>query len=176
MKVSWKMEGGPELAAALNGLPKRVRKNVLREVLTDVGEPMRRRMGALAPRDPGAPDLADNIVISPSTRAGVDESGVSLKADEFQAAVAIGPARGFFYGLYQEFGTIHHGPQPFARPAFDADAPKAVTEIGRRLWVELAGRGISRSGTSDSGLDDSGTRGTEGLGDGNSQTSGGTGL
>jgi hypothetical protein len=44
-----------------------------------------------------------------------------------------------------EFGWVNHpDAHPFARPAFDTEAPKALTEIGRRLWTELAGKGVTR--------------------------------
>lgn len=144
MKFTVKFEGGKELAAALNQLPSRVSRRVLLEVLTDVAEPVRARMGQLAPREPGAPDLADNMVISQARRIGSVEGGQWVSSEPTQAAVAVGPSKEFFYGLYQEYGTSRHGAQPFGRPAFDSEAPKALSEIGRRLWVELAARGISR--------------------------------
>lgn len=147
--IQVRFEGGKELADALNGLPLRVRKKTLREVLKDAAEPMRRGMASNAPRAEGAPDIADNMVISATNRIGDTESFAgSVKADEFQAAVAVGPARGFLYGFFLEWGTVKMSPRAFARPAFDTHAGKALVEIGRRLWVELAGRGISRSRTS----------------------------
>lgn len=151
MKFSVKFEGGVELAAALNALPKRVGRRVLLQVLKDVAEPMRAAMASKAPREPGAPDLADNMAISVAQRIGSVDGGKWEKATETQAAVAVGPAKAFFYGIMQEYGTVRHGAQPFARPAFDQHAQKVLTEIGRRLWIELAAKGISRSAGSLSG-------------------------
>lgn len=142
MKVSFRIEGGKELADALNRLPARVGARVKREVLKDIAEPMRARMGQFAPRAPGAPDIADNMVISNARFVGGE------KTDAHMQAVAVGPATGFYYSVFLEYGTVHMSAQPFARPAFDAEAPKALQELSRRLWVELAGRGIGRTGTS----------------------------
>lgn len=156
MKFTVRFEGGAELAKALNQLPPKVSRRVLLEVLKDVAEPMRAAMAMKAPREPGAPDLADNMAVSVANRIGSVGGGKWQAAGETQAAVAVGPAKGFFYGIYQEFGTVRHGAQPFARPAFDSHAPKALTEIGRRLWVELAAKGISRTAGSLSGAIDEG--------------------
>lgn len=141
---SVRFEGGAELAATLNALPSALSTRVLREVLKDVAEPMRERMSQLAPREPGAPDLADNIWISNASMLGSTEGGRWRRAEEGEVSVAVGPTKGFFYGLYQEYGTIRHGAQPFMRPAFDSEAPRAVPEIAERLWVVLASHGVHR--------------------------------
>lgn len=140
--VSMRFEGGQELAKVLASLPTRVSRSVQREALFAVAEPMRARMARLAPREPGAPDIADNIVVS-GGRGGKDKFG-----DEKAISVAIGPAKGFFYGFYQEYGTARHGAQPFARPAFDGEVPKIPAALAQALWIELAGKGFGfRSGT-----------------------------
>lgn len=141
MKMTVRFEGGKELAAALNSLPPRVRGSKAREVLRDAAEPMRALMGKLAPREPGPPDMADSMTISNVRK--VD----GARTDDKSQAVAVGPSKDAYYAKFQEFGTVHHSAQPFARPAFDSEAGKALKEIGRRLWVELAARGIGRSVT-----------------------------
>lgn len=137
MKVSVRIEGGAELAKVLNDLPKRVSKRVLRNALEAAGEPIRQGMARLAPREPGAPDLADHMVISGTRVEG-------LQDNDQTAAVAIGPEREFFYGFFQEWGTAFHGAQPFARPAFDSGVDRALKEITSALWTELAAVGIAR--------------------------------
>jgi len=142
---SMKIEGGKALAEALNSLSARVRRNVLVKVLTEAAEPTRSRASALAPHEPGPPDIRENIVVSRFRKAiGVD--GILGRQDEFQATVAIGPAKGFTYGLYQEYGTVRHGAQPFMRPAFDTEATKAIPVVGEALWRELSARGIHPMG------------------------------
>lgn len=141
MKISMKIQGGAELAKALNALPVRVSKKVMREVLAVAAGPIRSGMESKAPRAPGAPDLADHIVIGNARVEGLIDNDQT-------AAVAIGPERSYYWGLFQEFGTMHHGAQPFARPAFEAGVDKALSEIVRGTWTALAARGISRSSTS----------------------------
>lgn len=138
MTPKMKLVGGPELAKTLAGLSTRLSRSVKREALLSVAEPMRASMARRAPRGPDAPHVADNIVVS-GGRGGVDEFG-----DEKAVSVAIGPARGFPNGFWQEFGTVHHGAQPFVRPAFDAEAPKVVQALVPTIWRELAGKGIQR--------------------------------
>src|SRR5690606_2344940 len=37
----------------------------------------------------------------------------------------------------QEFGTAHHGPQPFARPAWDAAKGGAIDTVKSEMWSEI---------------------------------------
>lgn len=153
--ISLKVTGTEEFTRALRALPERVRRPVLRDALSDAAEPIRRRMGELAPRAPGLPDLAENMVVSAVTEV----EGTRLP--ETSAAVAIGPARllkgsysvvsritgrvrtiGYsFYAYFQEFGTVHHRPQPFARPAFEREHSKALGIYGKAIWTALTARG-----------------------------------
>lgn len=141
MKMTMRFEGGRELAAALAALPARVSKRVVKEALVEAAEPMRASAAQMAPREPGAPDIADNIVIS-AGRGGKDEFG-----DDRATSVAVGPSKGFFYGYYQEYGTRHHGAQPFMRPAFESTTGTSLAILSKALWRELAAKGIGRSGT-----------------------------
>lgn len=133
-----RFEGGEELARALDTLSVRISQKIMREALGVGGEPIRRTASRLAPYEPGPPDLRENIGMS---NARPREAGDI-------AAIAIGPTKGFAYGLPQELGTRHHAAHPFMRPAFDAEAPKALGLIGQELWRQLAGRGFVRTATS----------------------------
>jgi HK97 gp10 family phage protein len=93
-------------------------------------------MAALAPHEPGKPDLRDAMVIS--TSRGQDRN---------EAAVAIGPTRKGFYGSFQELGTKHHAAQPFVRPALDRNVQISLQILASAIWRELAAKGISRSST-----------------------------
>lgn len=42
-------------------------------------------------------------------------------------------ANPYAIGVFQEFGTVHHGPQAFLRPAYDAGKMRAVEAIKKRL-------------------------------------------
>jgi HK97 gp10 family phage protein len=163
MHMSVRFEGGKELAAALASLPARVSKRFVKEALMEAAEPMRKSAASMAPREPGAPDIADNIVIS-AARGGKDAFG-----DAKAQAVNVGPAKGFFYGHYQEWGTVYHAAHPFMRPAFDQNTMKALSILSTSLWRELASKGIGRSSTSNAPMDDSTGTSTSGLGAGTFQ-------
>lgn len=136
-RFSMKVEGFKELAASLRAMPASVSKPIILDALKEGAEPMRVRMGQLAPREPGAPDLAENIGISVANRIGdVGGGRWEAKHDE-EFAVAVGPTKGFFYGIFQEFGTVHHGAQPFMRPGFDSTVQTSLTIIGQRLWAAI---------------------------------------
>jgi HK97 gp10 family phage protein len=141
---SARFDGGEELARTLTALPAALSYRVLIEGLKEAAEPMRSAMGRNAPREPGAPDLADNMGISVASRLGSTSGGRWQAREEGQAAVAVGPTKNFFYGLFQEYGTKRHGAHPFARPAFDSEAPKALEIMKRVYWTILASKGIHR--------------------------------
>lgn len=145
MNFQVKVGGGKELAAGFAQLPPRVGKRILLAGLKEAGEPMRARMGELAPREPGAPDLADNIVISTITKLGKVDGEVE-RTDEKMAAVAVGPSKGFFYGFFQEFGTIRHGAHAFVRPAYDALWQGVIVTLGKFYWAALSKREVLQSG------------------------------
>jgi HK97 gp10 family phage protein len=141
MKVSVRFEGGQELAEALAGLSTRLSRKVMREVLVEAAEPIRKAAASMAPQGPDAPHIKQNIIIS------VAKSSVYLDLKSEVAAVAIGPKggkEGFGYGLPQEIGTIDHAAQPFMRPALDSASGQALKIAGDAAWRELAGRGINR--------------------------------
>lgn len=127
-------QGGQELQKALEQLPARVSKRFQLEALEHAAEPMRRAMELKAPVGPDRPHLRDTMTISRVRGHDVKE-----------AAVAVGPAKSGYYGSFQEFGTAHHAPQPFVRPAFAEKAQEAMQRLGADIWASLASRGISRS-------------------------------
>lgn len=133
-----RFEGGEQLARKLRALPPALSQKILRAALKEAAEPMRARMAAYAPREPGAPDLADNIGISLASRIGSTAGGQwRARHDAFEQAVAVGPTKAFFYGLFQEYGTTRHGAQPFMRPAFDEVSPESLGILGRALWEAI---------------------------------------
>jgi HK97 gp10 family phage protein len=146
--IGFKVTGGPELGRALAQLTERMGKKTLRNALMTGGEVIRKAAAAKAPYDPSTPkDIRDNIVKSPARKVPEGE----------HAAVAVGPARGFAYGLAQEVGTKRHAAQPFMRPAFDTEGPNALGAIRQELQRELLGsarnvaQGASESFSEDDG-------------------------
>lgn len=145
-RFAMQIHGGKELAARLRALPEAFTRAVVIGALTESAELMRARMAQLAPREPGAPDLADNIGISVANRLGDVGGGRWEARHDEEHAVAVGPTKDFFYGLFQEYGTIHHAAQPFMRPAFDSEAPKALTALTQELWKPLRDKVTSTGG------------------------------
>lgn len=120
------VQGGEALSRTLDAMPAKMSRSVLINALRAGGMPIRDRAAAGAPREPGAPDLADNIHIG------------AVRAREGQPpTVGIGASKGFFYDYFQEYGTVRHRAQPFYRPAFDTEAPNSLGIIGRELWAAL---------------------------------------
>jgi len=134
---SMKLHGGSELAANLNGLSKGVRKRALYPMLKEAGDPMRAVAGALVHRLEPKPDIADNMALSTIQRVGDLEGGKWQTVDDFQAAVAVGPAKGFDHGIFLEYGTVFARAFPFLRPAFDGGAAKALLSIQNAIWALL---------------------------------------
>lgn len=134
MKTTLRFEGGQELAETLLTLSERAGKRVSGEALKAGAEPIRAAAAGAAPRRAPKPDLADHIVVT-TQRVRADET----------AAAAVGPAKGFDYGLPQEIGTAFHPAQPFMRPAFDAKVRAALEVIRAAYWTALSAVGVSRS-------------------------------
>jgi HK97 gp10 family phage protein len=124
------LQGAADVAKGLNQLSTRLSRRVLRDALEEAAEPMRATASAKAPREPGAPDLAQNIVIS------------NARPADGSVGIAIGPSKPFFYGSFQEFGTSRHGAQPFMRPAFDSEVERAARTVRDAAWVALIRRGV----------------------------------
>jgi HK97 gp10 family phage protein len=136
-RISFKVDGFKELAANLRALPMAVQREKILDALEVAAEPMRSRMSQLAPREPGAPDLADNIGISVANRIGDVGGGRWQARHDEEHAVAVGPTKNFFYGIFQEYGTVHHAAQPFMRPAFDSTAQTSLSILSQRLWLAI---------------------------------------
>lgn len=139
MAVRVRVEGLRELDRALAELPKATGKNVLRRVLRKVGEPMAADMKAKAPDDPGTGgnDLRSSIGVG--TRLSKRQAKLHRKMFKNDRAsvemfVGAGPVP---HAHLQEFGTAHHGPQPFARPSWDAGKGRALETVKTELATEI---------------------------------------
>lgn len=131
------IHGGEELAQRLNALPPALTRKVVIGALLAGAEPIRVRAERYFTRRGTAPHLAHNIVARAVTRVGSTAGGRWRATDEDEYAVAIGPTKDHFYGLFHEYGTVRHGATPFMRPAFDSGAPEALGIVGQRLWDAL---------------------------------------
>lgn len=130
MKV--KVEGLKALQTALRALPDATAKNVIRRVLRKAGAPIAARARALVPVDEG--DLQGSIAVSTKLTWRQRARHRKYGPDDIEVFVGAGPHP---QAHLQEFGTQHHPPQPFMRPAWDAEKDGALEGIKADLWAEI---------------------------------------
>ena len=148
MRISVRVEGLRELQTALQELPKATGNNVLRRTLFKAAEPIEVAMETKAP-----------VGETGKLKGSVESSTKLSPAQSKEHRVAIGtfpmvtvggyrsnPAKGVYVfvgpapgpvGITQEFGTVHHGPQPFARPAWDENHLRSLSTIKSDLAEEI---------------------------------------
>lgn len=134
MSTSIKLEGFKELDDALQALGKATtQKASLRRALRKAAEPMAEIASSNAPRG-GTGTLATSVSVS--TKLSPRQAKLHRKMfRNDKAAVEMFVGAGPLPSAHtQEFGTIHNGPQPFMRPAWDQDQ-KVMLE---RLKTEIA--------------------------------------
>jgi HK97 gp10 family phage protein len=158
-----KIEGLKELETALKELPKATGKNVIRRALVQAAQPIADMARAMAPVGPPKPgQLKESIKLSRimfsggaagkaafaqamaegATRAEAGEAAkaaniaASGEADITSAVIVVGPGR-LVQAITQEFGTVHHGPQAYLRPAWDQNKMRALDIIKGELWIQI---------------------------------------
>lgn len=124
--VTVKIEGLREVDAALGQLGKATGRNVMRRVAIKRLQPIADEMKANAPVDQS--DLRDSIIVTTKNPKR------NRKRSEVEAHA--GPGRHPQAHL-QEFGTAHHAPQPFARPAWDGGKDALLEGIADDFWTEI---------------------------------------
>lgn len=124
--VTVKIEGLREVDAALGQLGKATGRNVMRRVAIKRLQPIADEMKANAPVDES--DLRDSIIVTTKNPKR------NRKRSEVEAHA--GPGRHPQAHL-QEFGTAHHAPQPFARPAWDGGKDALLEGITDDFWTEI---------------------------------------
>jgi HK97 gp10 family phage protein len=125
-RTTVRVEGLKQVEAALGQLGKSTGRNVMRRVAVARLEPMAEEMRRLAPVD--QTDLRDSIAVS------TKRPRRHRKTSEVEAYV--GPGQHPQAHL-QEFGTVNHPPQPFARPAWDGGKDALLEGIAEDLWSEI---------------------------------------
>jgi HK97 gp10 family phage protein len=126
--------GGEALAAKLQALGGAVRQHALVKILRAAAVPIQSRAAELAPYDPRAKHhLSESIGIS---TVPMSRYGSLTGTDDYQAAVAVGPTKSVFWGLFVEYGYgpgVRHA-RPFMRPAFDYGGAAALAIMREGLW------------------------------------------
>lgn len=162
------VSGLAELDKALGQLPKATARNVLKRTLTKAAAPIVDEAKRLVPVKSGK--LKNSIIASTkiknkvgraeyaaAMRAGLgkDAARSALRNARRSAAGAgsfaemfVGPSTGALrYAHIVEFGSVKDGPQPYMRPAWDAQKTAALEIIKAELGNEIiaAARRIGRS-------------------------------
>lgn len=122
-----KVEGLRELDKALADLGKVTAKNVARRTLRAAAEPIAEAARTNAPEDTGKLIQSTDV----STR------NPKRNRKESPIEVHVGPGR-HPQAITQEFGTFKEPPQPFMRPAWDAEKAGALEIIKETLGEEIA--------------------------------------
>ena len=139
MATRVRVEGLRELERALAELPKATARNVLRRTITEAAQPLIADAKKLAPDRPGKPpnDLANSITIS--SRLNKQQRKESRGDPKSFVEMYVGPDVSVpnAHGHWQEFGTVHHGPQPFMRPAWDANKNVVLHKIKDELGTQI---------------------------------------
>lgn len=130
MKMTMKFEGGKALDAALSQFDERKRRAIGRKALDEAGQIMAKSMREKAPVDEGG--LRESIDVGGVLAKGPKKAHPKKAEQERYIGPDARPA-----AVMQEFGTEHHGPQPFARPAFDETKEAVLKRIGDELWVGI---------------------------------------
>lgn len=137
---TFRIDGLKEIDEAIGELGKATARNVLRRVAVKRLEPMAEVARSLAPDDPntGGNDLKTSIGVS--TQLAKRQKKLNRKGKS-EAEAYMGPAGPGGdvppQGVMQEFGTAHHGPQPFMRPAWDQGQAALLDGIKDDLWSEI---------------------------------------
>jgi HK97 gp10 family phage protein len=169
MAMTVKVTGFKELEAELAKLSKAVGRNALMRAGMTALEPMARAARGLAPVDEG--DLQESIDVGSRVDSSVGKAEYSAVmraggtvADAVSAlrsarrdAAGTAPAITLYMGptkapdrnaaikaIAQEFGTSRHPPQPYMRPAFDAQAQATVERLKVSLRDEVF-RAVARA-------------------------------
>lgn len=137
MKV--KLQGFSELDKNLSRLEKKAtQKGVLRRSLKKAAQPMADVMYEYAPRGDTAEDqLSESIGVSTKlSKRQAAQHRRMFRNDKAAVEMFVGPGPDPA-AWNQEFGNRNHGPQPFARPAFDQEAMPTLDRLGKLIAVEL---------------------------------------
>lgn len=155
MRTTVKVEGLKDLEKALEQFKPATAKAIARRALMKAAEPIVAEAKRRAPVDRG--HLARSITASTNLGHDVGKAafaaamkGGASKGEAVQAlrdarrgdtsrsavTIVIGPGRNP-QAVMQEFGTQHHGPQPFLRPAWDGNHRKALDSIKDSMADEI---------------------------------------
>jgi HK97 gp10 family phage protein len=129
-----RVEGLKELKDALEEFPKATGTSLLKKALTAAAEPVVRAASAAAPDDPQSTgyDLRKSITVT--QRLSRRQKKKHRKGSKVEVFIGAGPLS---QATQQEFGNVLHGPQPFLRPAWDANQMSVLEAIKTHLAAAI---------------------------------------
>lgn len=134
MRISATFGGHDELVRKLEALSAKMRRQTLQRALEVGALPLLKLMESLAPFDTEGPPPHLKFEIVMQALRSLD----GVRMGDYDAAIAIGPSAKLRYEGFQEFGTAKHGPQPYARPAWDQEGgDRAMKRVGDELFTAM---------------------------------------
>jgi HK97 gp10 family phage protein len=130
--ATFRLEGFKELDRALGQLPKATAKNVLRRTLRKAAQPIDDDASAAAPFLTGG---LQKSVITGARLTRSQRGGSYLRTSNYYAEIHVGTS--LSKGLFTEFGTFKDPPQPWFRPAWEANKDQALNIIKVELKGEI---------------------------------------
>jgi HK97 gp10 family phage protein len=129
------------ITAALAKMTDELRKGIVLPALKEGAAVIRDAAAAAAPRsDKKHEHLADHIAVAVTSTV----DGERLPIGAF--AVAIGPTKNVFWGIFSEYGTVHESARPWLRPAYDANQERALGIVGAEIWNRLSAAAAAGTG------------------------------
>lgn len=131
--IEIKISGLKELKDALQKLPERVQKRVLRGATMAGAQVIKKAAKQRAPVGTVPHKDAKGRTIAPGNLRKSIIARAKKGASKTSVTVSVGPSSRGFYGMFHEFGTSKMAARPFLRPAFDDNKERAVEAIKERL-------------------------------------------
>lgn len=134
--VTVRTTGFAELERALQALGRETtQKASLRRAARKALQPMADLAETLAPRDKGT--LAVSIGVG--TRLTRRQAGLHRRmfANDRASVEVFAGAGGLAQATQMEFGNFKDVPQPFMRPAWDAEGMKTLDRLAAELWADI---------------------------------------
>lgn len=132
MSVKVRIDGLRDLRDGLNQLTKATAKNVMRRVLKKRAQPIANHAESLAPVEHGT--LKQSVVVGTQLSRRQKRYQKREHKDEVFVFVGPGPLK---QATLQEFGTVNHDPQPYMRPAWDANKNRVLSDIKQDMAIEV---------------------------------------
>jgi HK97 gp10 family phage protein len=126
--VSFKISGDKELQRALNALPGKVQKKIMRGALREAAKVVAAEARARVPVETGT--LRDSIKVR-ALKGKRGSVGASVESGEGQFKDES------FYGAFIEFGTRNAPAKPFLRPAAKSKQPACVAVVAEAIRTRI---------------------------------------